>query len=102
MSITAGIALSLHLGLAGEYSGIHPYIRYENDEFITGAYYNSLERISIYGGLKYDLNKDSSIELGLVSGYYEELIPMVRLKHKQFYIMPAADEKVGIVIGIQF
>lgn len=102
MSITAGIALSLHLGLAGEYNSVHPYISYERDKIIAGAYYNSVERISIYGGVKYEFSKDTSIELGLVSGYNSNVIPMAKLNHKQFYVMPAADEKVGIVIGIQF
>jgi predicted porin len=102
MSITTGIALSLHLGLLGDYNAIHPYVSYDNDKFIAGVYYNSVERISIYGGVKYKFSKDTSLELGLVSGYNDNVIPMAKLNHKQFYVMPAADEKVGIVIGIQF
>jgi predicted porin len=102
MSITAGIALSLHIGLLGSYNSIHPYASYDNDKFIAGIYYNSVERISIYGGVKYKFSKDTSLELGLVSGYNDNVIPMAKLNHKQFYVMPAADEKVGIVIGIQF
>lgn len=102
MSITAGIALSLHIGLLGSYNSIHPYASYDNDKCIAGIYYNSVERISIYGGVKYKFSKDTSLELGLVSGYNDNVIPMAKLNHKQFYVMPAADEKVGIVIGIQF
>ena len=102
MSITAGIALSLHIGLLGSYNSIHPYASYDNNKFIAGIYYNSVERISIYGGVKYKFSKDTSLELGLVSGYNDNVIPMAKLNHKQFYVMPAADEKVGIVIGIQF
>ena len=102
MSITAGIALSLHLGLAGEYNPVHPYISYERDQFIAGVYYNSVERISIYGGIKYEFSKDTSLEIGLVSGYNDNIMPMARLNHKQFYLMPAADDQIGIVIGIQF
>ena len=111
MSITAGIALSLHIGLAGDYNEIHPYVRYESNDYVIGAYYNSEGRISNYIGYNYDMTDRTSIDIGIVSGYTSyDIIPMVRLiQDETFFISPAIEytdnydvSRIGFVIGIQF
>lgn len=111
MSITAGIALSLHLGLAGDYNEIHPYVRYEHNDYVIGTYYNSESRISTYIGYNYDITDKTDIDIGIVSGYSSyDIIPMVRVTHDDtFFISPAIelDEnydvgRIGFVIGVQF
>ena len=111
MNITAGIALSMHIGLAGDYNEIHPYARYEHDNnFVLGAYYNSENRISGYLGYELNINDRVSVDLGIVSGYTsQEFLPMARVTvDERYFIAPAIEydneklDKFGVVIGIQF
>ena len=46
--LTLSLALSSHIGMVGEYNEFHPHIRYQDNQFISGAYYNSLNKISLY------------------------------------------------------
>ena len=94
------IALSLHLGLVGDYNNIHPHARCSIDNTITGVYYNSEDNISAYIGKKYD-----NIELGLVTGYSgNEIVPMIRYVKDNFFISPAYESngRYGITIGYEF
>ena len=44
--LAIGLALSMHIGLQGEYNQAHPYATCETDKTIVGAYYNSEENLS--------------------------------------------------------
>ena len=44
------LAISMHLGLEGDYNSIHPHARCQQDALISGLYYNSEEKISAYVG----------------------------------------------------
>lgn len=110
-NLTAGIAISLHLGLAGDYNEVHPYVKYKYDNnVIVGAYYNSEEEVSGYVGYELDMTKKFSVELGIVSGYSsQDILPMARVKYDdKIFIAPAIEynsddtDTVGVVIGIQF
>ena len=93
-------ALSLHVGLEGDYNSYHPHARCEKDSLISGIYYNSEDRISSYIGLQYE-----GLELGLVTGYtYNDIIPMIRYKKDNWFIAPAYEKSgsKGIVIGLEF
>ena len=93
-------ALSLHVGLEGDYNSYHPHARCEKDSLISGIYYNSEDRISSYVGLQYE-----GLELGLVTGYtYNDIIPMIRYKKDNWFIAPAYEKSgsKGIVIGLEF
>ena len=39
--LAIGLALSMHIGLQGDYNQAHPYATCETDKTITGVYYNS-------------------------------------------------------------
>ena len=93
-------ALSLHVGLEGDYNSYHPHARCEKDCLISGIYYNSEDRISSYVGLQYE-----GLELGLVTGYsYSDIVPMIRYKKDNWFIAPAYEKggSKGIVIGLEF
>ena len=93
-------ALSLHVGLEGDYNSYHPHARCEKDSLISGIYYNSEDRISSYVGLQYE-----GLELGLVTGYsYSDIVPMIRYKKDNWFIAPAYEKggSKGIVIGLEF
>tara|TARA_B110000902_G_scaffold189595_1_gene214649 strand:- start:216 stop:542 length:327 start_codon:yes stop_codon:yes gene_type:complete len=97
------LALSMHLGLEGEYNSIHPHARCDLDNTITGAYYNSEKNISLYLGKKY-LVEDVELELGLVTGYSGfDIAPMIRLKKDNWFIAPAYEKtgNVGVVFGYE-
>ena len=49
-NIALALGLSMHLGLEGDYNQIHPHVRWEDDGKIAGAYYNSMDRMSLYAG----------------------------------------------------
>ena len=93
-------AMSLHMGLEGDYNSYHPHARCEKNNLISGVYYNSEDRISSYAGLKY-----GGFELGLVTGYTNnDIVPMIRYKKNNFFIAPAYENNglSGIIAGLEF
>lgn len=113
MDILLGIALSAHLGLEGDYNSIHPHVRVEHNQAIAGAYYNSEEKVSLYGGYRFEPIDSVGVELGLVNGYPSigGVTPYIRgtydLGNTRFFIAPGAEKQneeitVGAVIGIEF
>ena len=93
-------ALSMHVGLEGNYNNYHPHVRCQTNSLISGVYYNSEDRISTYVGLEYE-----GLELGLVTGYKsQDIVPMIRYKRNNWFIAPGyeVDGTYGIVIGLEF
>lgn len=106
MDFFYGVALSLHLGLQGDYQPFHPNIGVTHNNFIAGAYYNSESEISPYFGYKYKINDITSIEFGVVGGYSTNFIePMIKVNYKRFFVSPAREEyngkRLGLVIGVE-
>jgi len=100
--LAIGLALSMHVGLANDYNQIHPYATCETDKTITGVYYNSLEKLSLFGAIKYKLTDELLLDVGIVTGYVYDVVPMARLRYKNIFIMPAIEEDTtGLVLGIQ-
>ena len=98
------LALSLHIGLEGNYNNVHPHARCDLDNTITGAYYNSEENVSFYLGKKY-LIDSAELEVGLVTGYSgADIAPMIRIKQDNWFLAPAYETSgnVGIVFGYEF
>ena len=98
------IALSLHVGLEGDYNAVHPHARCTIDNTILGAYYNSEYSLSSYVGKVYNYN-NLEIEYGLVTGYTgSNIAPMLRIKKDNFFIAPAyeVEGNVGVVVGFEF
>ena len=94
------LAISMHLGLEGDYNAIHPHARCQKDALISGVYYNSEEKVSAYIGLEHE-----GWEVGLVTGYtYADVVPMIRYKKNNWFITPAIESNgsKGIVIGLEF
>jgi len=94
------LALSIHVGLEGDYNAIHPHARCQKDALISGVYYNSEEKISAYIGLEHN-----GFEIGLVTGYsYDEVVPMIRYKKDNVFIAPAIEKsgRKGLVVGLEF
>ena len=101
--LAIGLALSLHVGLANDYNQKHPYLMCETENVIGGVYYNSLDKWSVVGGVKYDLTNDITLDVGVVTGYHYDVVPMARLRYKNLFIMPALeDDRTGVVVGFQF
>jgi len=108
MDFGAGIALSLHLFLEGDYNAIHPYAELEQNRWAAGVYYNSESNISTYVLKSLSLGKGYDLEIGAVTGYSDaEVLPLVRLRKDYFYVAPVqetwnGEKKYGIVLGVQF
>ena len=84
------LALSMHIGLEGDYNNVHPHARCTVDNSIAGVYYNSEDRISAYVGKEFELTENGKLELGLVTGYKsEDILPMIRYKAGTWFISPA-------------
>ena len=93
-------AISMHLGLQGDYNEYHTHARCQVDNLISGVYYNSENRISTYVGMEHN-----GLELGLVTGYEsEDILPMIRYKKNSWFIAPGyeVDGTYGVVIGLEF
>ena len=98
--LSAFFAMSMHLGLQGDYNGYHPHVRCQVDSVISGVYYNSEDNISFYTGLEHN-----GFELGLVTGYsYNTIVPMIRYKKNNIFVSPAVEKNgtKGLVIGFEF
>jgi len=94
------LAISMHIGLEGDYNNIHPHARCQQDALISGVYYNSEKNVSAYVGLEHN-----GWEVGLVTGYtYSDVVPMIRYKKDNWFITPAVESNgsKGIVIGLEF
>lgn len=104
-------AISNHIGFNNDYNSLHPHIRYHNESFIAGAYYNSEETISAYAGFEHEMFDNFSVELGLVTGYSgSEILPYTRMVYDfnnyKIFAAPALelyneDTNVGVVIGME-
>ena len=104
------IAVSTHLGLAGDFASIHPHVQYRMDnQYIAGIYHNSDKRASVYFGKRtswkapYDIIPEVSIEYGLVHGYKEwDVAPMLKINYGALFVAPAATkDDFGIVAGYE-
>ena len=102
------VALSLHVGLEGNYNQIHPHARCDiTDNVIAGAYYNSERNISAYAGYKFELPFESELEVGLVTGYSgAPVVPSMRLTKAGWYVAPSyettPDHNWGVTVGYEW
>ena len=102
------VAITLHLGLEGDYNNIHPHGRCNIDNWIAGAYYNSEENVSVYAGKiipNVDYNWD--LEIGLVTGYSGmDVAPMIRYINDGWFVSPTYESSfggnIGLAIGYEF
>ena len=103
--LTFALGVSLHLGFEKEYNFLHPHVRYQYEEFIAGAYVNSINQPSFYAGGRYE-HKDFGVELAVVSGYNKndllELSPYIRATYKNYFFVPDNQGDTGIVLGTEF
>lgn len=107
---------SQHITSTGtRFNQINPGLGYgstvsEHTDVITGAYYNSFKRISVYGGFRFHTNTplEAGVELGLVTGYQYSVVPMASTYLKYSVIkanlLPVVerDELTGAAIGLSF
>lgn len=107
-ALVFSLGLTAHIGLEHDYNEVHPHVRYSNDSIIAGAYYNSEERISLYGGYRYEPTENVGVEVSLVTGYpnYIPIGPMVRVTHDieniRTFASPTTDgDGIGIVLGVE-
>jgi hypothetical protein len=99
------LAVSMHLGLEGDYNQVHPHARCTVENNIAGVFYNSEDKISAYIGKQFKLDEYWNIELGLVTGYQsKDILPMVRYKSGRFFLSPAyekhnGNKNYGVTVG---
>ena len=101
--LVLGLALSMHVGLENNYNQVHPYVMCEQNQVTTGIYHNSLDIISVVLAKEFDLTDDLTLDVGIVSGYVYDVVPMIILKYKNLFLMPALeDDRTGLVFGYQY
>jgi hypothetical protein len=110
--IILSLGLSIHAGMQGDYNGLHPHVRFLEDGAIAGAYYNSMDRVSVYAGHRVESGA-AGLEFALVTGYDEldmPVAPYVRgtydLGKVRAYASPTMekyndDVNLGVVFGIE-
>jgi len=112
MDIIWALALSTHLGMQGSYNEAHPHVRLEDNGYIAGAYYNSMEHISLYAGHRFE-SGNAGLELGAVTGYnaFGPVAPYVRgtydIGNTRVFVAPAGEKwygetNIGMVLGIEY
>jgi len=92
------LAVSMHVGLEGNYNSVHPHVRCHVENTIAGVYANSDGNVSAYIGQKYGM-----LELGLVSGYVYPIVPMIRVVKNGWFISPAYERgnNWGVLFGYE-
>jgi len=109
-NIIFGLAMTAHLGLAGEYNEIHPHVRYNNNNVIAGAFLNSLDNMSVYVGRRFE-HDNFGVELTATTGYNELIVPQLRGTYDahnnvRLFVGNAVEKtqgkiKSGAVVGIE-
>jgi len=101
--LTLGLVITMHVNMSETYNVFHPTIIYEYDGFNIGAFYNSNRNTSIYVSKDFGLKYDFELELGLVSGYMDQIFPFIKLERNDFFMAPGIENgTIGIIIGKQF
>jgi hypothetical protein len=108
------LAMSAHVGLEGDYNQFHPHVRFIDDGAIAGAYYNSMERITFYGGYRLEPTENLGLEFALATGYNEfgpvapymrttyDLGDRTRLFASSAFEKNSDDVNLGAVVGVEF
>ena len=105
--LTFSVAFTMHFGVDISYNNVHPHVRYTSGNTVAGVYYNSVRETSTYVGKVYTLDKDTTLEVVLATGYMYTVVPNVKLTHKNFFIAPLVDTvkgkvQTGIIVGTEF
>ena len=106
--LTLSLAISMHLGLHGDYNPFHPHARCDVRNTVAGVYINSEENISGYVAYQFELPEDIELEVGWASGYTTTsngIVPMFRVKKDNWFITPAYEsgpnENWGVTVGFE-
>ena len=107
MMIELFLALTIHFAPA-DHNQIHPHIRYSDESFIVGSYYNSLDHVSLYVGLRH--GDKYWIEYGAVTGYETKIAQTARAGVQitddiGVYVAPVyynEDNVISGLVGIEF
>lgn len=111
--IIFSLALSAHVGLTDSYNNVHPHVRLLDDGAIAGAYYNSVDRLSVYAGQRFEFD-EYGIEVAGVTGYpaFGPVAPYVRGTYDfgpiRAFVAPAYENghndtiDVGLILGLEF
>jgi hypothetical protein len=105
-ALTISLGLSLHAGFEGDYNEIHPHVRYQQEQFMAGYYYNSLSNHSMYAGYRYETDNNLGFELALVTGYEQPVVPLLRATYDydnvRFFLHPGMEQQdMGLVVGLE-
>lgn len=110
MDITMGVSVTHHFDFEEEYNDIHPHVRVEHNNFVSGVYLNSESTVSLYAGYQFE-HEDLFVDIGLVTGYSDvDVQPYVRAGYEindniDFFVAPGyepAYDNIGIVAGLDF
>ena len=102
--ITAALAFSFHLGLAGSYNSVHPALWLEQEGWKAGGYLNSGSQLSLFAGRRF--GDKAWIETGLVTGYHLPVMARAGVditERVSLWAAPAVKEDGdrGAVIGVE-
>ena len=111
-ALVLSLGLSLHAGLDQDYNEIHPHVRYNRNNIIAGAYYNSVDKVSLYGGYRFEPTENIGLELTVVTGYpaLGPVVPMGRVTYDfgdvRTFMAPSAEDNngdvtFGVVLGVE-
>ena len=111
--LTTGVALSLHLGLSGDYNEVHPFVEYNNNNIHAGIYLNSESNLSPYVNYRFENDSNYFVDVGIVGGYeFLKVAPLIRVgknfnDNVSLFVVPSYEEhndeiNAGAVVGLQF
>lgn len=103
--LSLALAFSYHVGgEAYDFNEVHPHVRYTTESnYIAGAYYNSDYNTSFYAGKTFDVYGYFDLDVAAVSGYYDTILPYVRVKKNGFFLAPTVygGFMPGAVVGYE-
>ena len=99
-SLALSLAASIHINETYTNS-IHPSAGVDCNNFIAGAYYNSISKTSLYAGYEFKFSENISLETALVNGYGKtesDIDVMAKFNYNNFFAIPTEN---GAVLGIE-
>lgn len=109
-SLKLSIDVTQHLNTQKQYSDVHFMAEYQKGDYSVGVYNNSIGRVSLYAGKRFNMGNGYSVGLGLVTGYDFPIAPAMQVtkaltSKSELFIFPSAEistknnVKIAPVIG---
>ncbi len=103
-----------HIGSKQKYHDVHFMAEYQTGDYSVGVYNNSIGKVSLYAGKRFNMGGGYTLGLGIVTGYDVPVAPAMQVtkaldKSTDLFLFPTVEFNKGTngarivpVIGVRF